>query len=82
MTKVIEFKPDVPDIQSFTNEEMALQTQTKFNEVYKLKNVTATVPTYIPNNELDCYVRYVNGTDYYLYVYLGKTVGWKKTTLS
>ena len=39
MTKVIEFKPDVPDIQSFTNDELALQTQTKFNEVYKLKRV-------------------------------------------
>lgn len=79
MTKVIEFKPDVPDIQSFTNDELALQTQTKFNEVYKLKRVVSVAPTYIPKNELDCYVRYINGADHRLYVY---TDDWKYIDLT
>jgi len=53
----------------------------RFNETYKLKNVTATVPDFIPKSELECYVRFVDGATYKLYVYLGKTVGWKSITL-
>ena len=72
----------------YTTQEIDLNTLPEFsedtkrvNEIYKLKNITATVPTYIPKSETECYVRYVSGATYKLYVYLGETVGWKSITL-
>lgn len=82
MSKIIEFKPKISSSSGLSTEQINEETNVKFEEVYKLKNITATVPTYAPKNELDCYVRFVSGGTYKLYVYLGKTVGWKSTILS
>lgn len=77
-----QFKPkvEIPLAQFETNR--TLDMESKFIESWKLKNIISTVPTYAPKNEFECYVRYVNGATYKLYVYLGTAVGWKSVTLA
>lgn len=81
--KIEKIDFNVPTFETQKRSDDVGDLSRKFYETYKIKNITDTVPTnIIPKSESECYVRYVSGATYKLYVYLGKAVGWKSVTLS